>query len=357
MTHFFNLALNEIRKETQDSVSISLKIPDQLKAKFTYTSGQYITLKHKVNNEEVIRSYSLCSSPFEDDFRIGVKKIENGLMSTYLNDELKVDGTLEVMLPEGRFSIHPDKQQEHHYIGVAAGSGITPILSMMKSVLLVELKSTFTLYYVNKNENSVMFQKEIEEYQHRYPENFKVYHLYTRQDQENELLNGRITKERFMDLMRDNKAVQKSDGVFICGPEDMIFDVSAALQDFGYNKDKVHYELFGTPSDKMKALAPLVESQFEGESQVTVIMDGDEFEFSLRDDGAFILDASIANGADAPFSCKGAVCCTCKAQVIEGKAIMDMNYSLSDEEVAEGFILTCQAHPASEKLVVDYDVS
>ena len=357
MTHFFNLKLNEIRKETEDSVSISLKIPDQLKDKFTYDSGQYITLKHKVNNEDVIRSYSLCSSPFENDFRIGVKKIQNGLMSTYLNDELKEEDTLEVMLPEGRFSIHPNKDQEKHYVGVAAGSGITPILSMLKTVLLVELKSTFTLYYVNKNENSVMFQKEIEDYQKRYPENLKVYNLYTRQEQENSLLNGRITKERFMDLMRENKEVPKSDGVFICGPEDMIFDVSAALKDFGYNKDKVHYELFGTPSDKMKELVPQVESNFEGESQVTVIMDGDEFEFPLKNDGAFILDASIENGADAPFSCKGAVCCTCKAQVIEGKATMDMNYSLSDEEVEEGFILTCQARPASEKLVVDYDVS
>jgi ring-1,2-phenylacetyl-CoA epoxidase subunit PaaE len=357
MAHFFNLALNEIRKETQDAVSISIKIPDQLKEKFTYHSGQYITLKHQVNNQDVIRSYSLCSSPFEADFRIGVKKIENGLMSTYLNDELNVDAALEVMIPEGRFSIHPDKDQENHYVGVAAGSGITPILSMIKSVLLVELKSTFTLYYVNKNENSVMFQKEIEQYQHRYPENFKLYNLYTRQDQEKTLLNGRITKEKFMDLMRENKAVPKSDGVFICGPEDMIFDVSAALKDFGYNKDKVHYELFGTPSDKMKALAPQVETEFDGESQVTVIMDAEEFDFPLKNDGDFILDAAIENGADAPFSCKGAVCCTCKAQVIEGEATMDMNYSLSDEEVEEGFILTCQARPASKKLVVDYDVS
>jgi ring-1,2-phenylacetyl-CoA epoxidase subunit PaaE len=357
MTNFFNLELNEIRKETADSVSISLKIPEQLKAKFTYTSGQYITLKHNVNNEDVIRSYSLCSSPFEDDFRIGVKKIENGLMSTYLNDELKDDGTLEVMPPEGRFSIQPDKNQKRNYVGVAAGSGITPILSMIKSVLLVELKSTFTLYYVNKNANSVMFQKEISAYQERYPENFKVYNLYTRQDQENSLLNGRITKERFLELMKENEKVQKSDGVFICGPEDMVFDVSTALKDSAYNKDKIHFELFGTPTDKMKELAPQEESDFEGESQVTVIMDGDEFEFPLRNDGAFILDASIENGADAPFSCKGAVCCTCKAQVIEGKATMDMNYSLSDEEVEEGFILTCQARPASKKLVVDYDVS
>jgi ring-1,2-phenylacetyl-CoA epoxidase subunit PaaE len=357
MTHFFNLELNEIRKETENSVSISLKIPDQLKDKFTYDSGQYITLKHMVNNEEVIRSYSLCSSPFENDFRIGVKKIENGLMSTYLNEGLDLEGSLEVMAPEGRFSIHPDNNVEKHYVGVAAGSGITPILSMIKSVLLVELKSTFTLYYINKDNGSAMFTKEIEEYQHRYPENLKVYNLFTRQDQENALFNGRITKDKFMDLMRENKEVPKSDGIYICGPEDMIFDVSAALKDFGYNKDNVHYELFGTPSDKMKEQAPVVESDFEGESQVTVIMDGDEFEFPLRNDGDFILDASIENGADAPFSCKGAVCCTCKAQVIEGKATMDMNYSLSDEEVEEGFILTCQARPASDILVVDYDVS
>jgi ring-1,2-phenylacetyl-CoA epoxidase subunit PaaE len=182
------------------------------------------------------------------------------------------------MAPEGRFSIHPDNNVEKHYVGVAAGSGITPILSMIKSVLLVELKSTFTLYYINKDSGSAMFTKEIEEYQHRYPENLKVYNLFTRQDQENALFNGRITKDKFMDLMRENKEVPKSDGIYICGPEDMIFDVSAALKDFGYNKDNVHYELFGTPSDKMKDQAPVVESDVEGESQVTVIMEGDEFE-------------------------------------------------------------------------------
>ena len=357
MTHFFNLELNEIRQETPDSVSISIKVPDQLKEKFMYDSGQYITLKHNVDNEDVTRSYSLCSSPFEDDFRIGVKKIENGLMSVYLNEVLKESDTLQVMMPEGRFSIHPDKEKENHYIGIAAGSGITPILSMIKSVLLVELKSTFTLYYVNKDESSMMFKSEIEDYQHRYPENLKVYNLFTRQDQENTLFNGRITKEKFMDLMRQNKDVQKSDDIFICGPEDMIFDVSEALKDFGVDKEKVHFELFGTPSDKMKEDAPKVDSYFSGESQITVIMDGDEFEFPLSSDGDFILDVAIENGADAPFSCKGAVCCTCKAQVIEGKASMDMNYSLSEEEVEEGFILTCQARPASAKLVVDYDVS
>jgi ring-1,2-phenylacetyl-CoA epoxidase subunit PaaE len=357
MTNFFNLEFNEITKETEDSVSISIKIPEQLKETFSYVSGQYITLKHNVNNQEVIRSYSLCSSPFETDFRIGVKKIENGLMSTYLNEDLKVDGSLEVMAPEGNFSIHPNKKAKKNYVGVAAGSGITPILSMLKSVLLEETRSTFTLYYVNKTERTSMFKNEIEDYLNRYPKNLKVVNLYTQQNQENPLFNGRITKEKFENLMKDNKKIQKSDGVFICGPEDMIFDVSTALTDAGCNKDIINYELFGTPVDKMKQDAPQVETDFEGESQVTVIMDGDEFEFPLRNDGNFILDASIENGADAPFSCKGAVCCTCKAQVIEGKAIMDMNYALSDEEVEEGFILTCQARPASAKLVVDYDVS
>lgn len=356
MTHFFNLTINEIRKETANSVSISLNIPDQLKGKFTYDSGQYITLKHIVNNEDVIRSYSLCSSPFEDDFRIGVKKIEGGKMSTYLNDELTENDSLEVMLPEGRFSIHPDENIEKHYIGIAAGSGITPVLSMIKSVLLMELKSTFTLYYVNKDKASVMFQGEIETYLHKYPDNFKVINLFTREETENSLYKGRIDKDKFMELMRHNKEVQKSDGIYICGPEDMIFDVNAALQDFGVSKDKVHYELFGTPTDKMKNETSKEESDFSGVSQVKVIMDGEDFEFDLANDGDFVLDAAMNAGADAPFSCKGAVCCTCKAQVLEGKVTMDMNYSLSDEEVANGFILTCQARPASENVVIDYDV-
>jgi ring-1,2-phenylacetyl-CoA epoxidase subunit PaaE len=356
MANFYDIKVKEIKKETEDSVSISLEIPKELKETFTYSSGQYITLKQIINKEEVIRSYSLCSSPLEEDFRIGVKVVPGGLMSTFLNKELSENESLQVMSPDGGFIVKPKQDEAKKYIGIAAGSGVTPILSMMKTVLLAEPKSTFTLYYVNKAAESTMFKKNIEEFEARFPETLKVYRLFTQQNQENPLYNGRIDEVKFNSLMEENKEIVSSDGVYICGPEGMIYDVTTSLTEGGYSKDKIHYELFGTPVDKMKVDAPAVESDFDGESQITAIMDGEEFEFTLRSDEDFILDASMEQGVDAPFSCKGAVCCTCKAQVIEGKATMDLNYALSEEEVEEGFILTCQARPASAKLVVDFDV-
>jgi ring-1,2-phenylacetyl-CoA epoxidase subunit PaaE len=356
MANFYDIKVKEIKKETQDSVSISFDIPSELKEMFNYSSGQYITLKQQLNQEEVIRSYSLCSSPLEEDFRIGVKVVPGGLMSTFLNKDLFDGQSLKVMSPEGNFVVKPFQDESRNYVGIAAGSGVTPILSMMKTVLLGEPKSTFTLYYANKTEDSTMFKSEIEEFEARFPNQLKVYRLFTQENQANSLYHGRIDQPKFSALMAENKEIVSADGVYICGPEGMIYDVSKSLTETGYSKDKIHYELFGTPVDKMKVDAPEIVSDFEGESQVTAIMDGEEFEFTLSNDDAFILDASMDNGVDAPFSCKGAVCCTCKAQVIEGKATMDLNYALSEEEVEEGFILTCQARPASAKLVVDFDV-
>jgi len=357
MTHFFNLELNEIKKETDSSVSISLNIPAQLKDKFTYKSGQYITIKHEINGEEVVRSYSLCSSPCENDFRIGVKKIENGKMSVFLNEILKETESLEVMPPEGNFIIDIDADNNKHYVGVAAGSGITPILSMIKTVLLSEPKSRFTLYYSNRTKNTSMFSEEVELLVKEYPESFNAFNIYSREEVIEPLYKGRITKEKFVELMNLNEKISTTTEFFICGPEAMIFEVNEAVKEFGVDENRIHYELFGAPTDKMKKETVDSGSSFKGKSQVTVIMDGEDFDFELESDGDFVLDAAMDAGADAPFSCKGAVCCTCKAQVLEGEVVMEMNYSLSDEEVKNGFILTCQAHPASEKVVIDYDVT
>jgi len=350
-TMFSKLKVKEIRKETNDTVSIAFEIPNDLRSEFSYKSGQYITVKSDVSGEDIRRAYSLCSSPYDDDFRIGVKKVESGKMSTFLNEDLKEGAELEVMAPAGNFVI---REGNKNIVAFAAGSGITPILSMVKSIL--KIGGNFTLFYGNKSSSETIFKTELDSLKNEFSDKFNLHYIYSREEFGNKLYEGRIDTDKTTLLMKENLNLLKSDGFYMCGPEDMILNVSTALKELGVGENKIHFELFTAPTIKNDN-AEVVASDFLGESQVTVIMDGDEFEFPLKSDGDFILDVAIENGADAPFSCKGAVCCTCKAQVIEGKAIMEMNYSLSDEEVADGFILTCQAHPASEKLVVDYDVT
>lgn len=348
---FNKLIVKEIKKETNDTVSVAFEIPNVLKSDFSYLSGQYVTIKSIIGEEDVRRAYSLCSAPFEDDFRIGVKKVITGKMSTFLNENLKVGDELEVMSPIGNFLI--EKTSETN-VAFAAGSGITPILSMIKSSL--KAGGNFTLFYGNKTASETIFKAELDNLKNSYPSQFNLHYIYSRESVGNTLYEGRIDKKKALGLLKENVELLKVEGFYMCGPEEMIFNVSDSLKDLDVAESKIHFELFTAPTAK-ESDSPQMVSDFSGESQVTVIMDGDEFEFPLSSDGDFILDVAIENGADAPFSCKGAVCCTCKAQVVEGKAVMEMNYSLSDEEVAEGFVLTCQAHPASEKLVVDYDVS
>ena len=349
MSQFKNLKVKDVRKETTDTVSVAFEITSDLKTDFTYKSGQYITIRTTNNGNELRRSYSLCSSPDEEDYRIAVKKIVSGKMSSFLNDSLKAGDILEVMPPMGNFYIEPVKANR---VGFAAGSGITPIISMIKTTLLSQ--GVFTLFYSNKTSESTIFKEELDALVKKYPDNFRLHYLYTRETLQDPLFEGRITKEKCTELIKENIDLLRSDGFYICGPEEMIFGIADALKESGVGKDKIHYELFTTTtSAKEKPVQP---DEYSGQSSVTVIMDGDEIEFDLTGNGDSILDAAIEHGVDAPYSCKGAVCCTCKAQVIEGKVMMDMNYSLSDQEVEEGFILTCQAHPVSEKVVVDFDV-
>lgn len=352
MSLFKTVKVKEIRKETSDAVSVAFNVNISANPEFEYKSGQYITIKKLINGEDVRRSYSLSSAPNENDFRIAVKKIEGGKMSSFLNDNLKEGEDIEVMLPAGNFALNPENSK--HYVGFAAGSGITPIISMIKSALS-STDSKFTLYYGNKTDASTIFKKELDQLATENPDRLKLNYIYSKQVSANKLFEGRITKEKFEEFLREDIALLKADGFYLCGPEQMINEVSERLSYLGVDKNKVHFELFTAPTNKEEDKI-IAENNFSGTSKITAIMDGEEIEFDLASNGDFILDAAIEHGIDAPFSCKGAVCCTCKAQVIEGKAVMDMNYSLSDAEVEEGFILTCQSHPASEKVIVDFDV-
>ena len=337
MSKFHKLKIDKIKQITNDSVEIFFEVPQNLKSNFLFTAGQYITISTEINNEEVRRSYSLCSCANSNILSIGVKRIENGLMSNYLTKDLKVGDFLNVMQPNGSFCLNDEKT----VVAICAGSGITPILSMLKSN-----ERNFTLIYGNKSQSSSMFLDEINKM------NISTYYTYTRENVEgcyntridNNLLKSILSKQNYLN----------ADGYFICGPGDMIELVEKFLLNNGVDKSKIHFEKF-TSNNNNKSLEIVSDTVDQIISNVTVVMDGDEFDYQLSSNGESILDSAMNVGADVPYSCKGGVCCTCKAKVIEGKAMMTENFSLSEEEVEEGFILTCMAHPITEKIVVDFD--
>ena len=352
MPEFHSLNVKEIKKETSDTVSISFDVPAELKNVYKFTPGQYLTLKLEVNNEECRRSYSICSSS-DEDITVAVKKVENGIVSTYLNEVLKVNDKIDVMTPEGNFTLQPDQTNKRKFVGFAAGSGITPIMSMIKQLKMDEVESSFTLFYSNKTDNDVIFKDTLEELA---GDKLKVNYIYSRQKINNPLFEGRISKSKATELIKADLSCLNADAFYLCGPEEMIFNVKAALEEFGVLDTKIKFELFTTPvlmAEKQENQE--VDENFDGEALVTVIYDDEEVEFNLNKDGDSILDAAMDNDMDVPFSCKGAVCCTCKAKVTEGKVIMDANYALSDQEVEDGFVLACQSHPASAKVTLDFD--
>ena len=351
MSMFHSLKVIDIKNETSDTVSVAFEIPEGDKSTFDYTSGQYLTLKFNINGNEERRSYSMCSSPFSGEpIRIAVKRVDKGLVSNHINDVIKVGDQIEVMSPQGNFTLETSLEQKT-YVAFAAGSGITPIWSMIKSVLDNEPGSKFVLFYGNKTSDSIIFKNEIDSLT---GDRLSVYHILSREETGNSITNGRIDKNKATELLKSNLDLLKSKAFFMCGPEEMIFNVKDVLQNLGVSEDKIKFELFTTPV-LLAAEKEVEVSNFTGTAKVKVIYDEEEITFDLSSDGENVLEAAMKHDVDAPFSCKGAVCCTCKAKVTEGKMIMDANYALSDEEVAEGFVLACQAHPASENVVLDFD--
>lgn len=338
MRQLHPLVISKINRLTSDAVEIVFAIPDDLTSTFEFIAGQYITISATINNETVRRAYSLCSDPKSGEVAVGVKKVYKGKMSTFLTEEVKVGNVLDVMPPKGRFILE-DQQQ---VVGICAGSGVTPILSMMKSI---QNPADFTLVYGNKTPKETMFLEEINKM------DITSHFAYSRENVAG-CFHSRINKELLSELAEEASFLA-ADAYYICGPGEMIDMAAAFLLEKGVEKSKIHFERF-TAAKKEKPTTAAVETP-EIMSNITVIMDGDEFDYTLSSKGESILDSAMQQGADVPFSCKGAVCCTCKAKVMEGKAIMDENYSLSEEEVDEGYILTCQAHPITENIVVDFD--
>ncbi len=353
--HFHPITIKEVKKETADCVSILFDIPGNLQQQFAFTQGQNVTLRAFLNGEEVRRTYSLCSSPLDRTFRVAVKKVEGGLFSVHANDLLKAGDTLELMPPIGKFNTELNHSNKKNYVAFAAGSGITPLLSIIKTTLLTEPESSFTLVYGNKSKNSIIFKEELEALKNKFLHRFQLIHVLSRERTDAEINFGRIDSAK-CSLLFDKVIDIRADEFFICGPEEMIFTVKDFLESRQIDKKKIHFELFNTTKTKQPKVTNQQPASTSPKSSITVKLDGRSFDFDLPFNGNNILDAALQQGADLPYACKGGVCCTCKAKLIEGEVDMDVCWGLEHEEIEQGFILTCQSHPKTEKVVVDFDV-
>ena len=356
MSKFHSIKIKNIRRETPDCVSVAFDIPEHLKEEYAYKQGQYITLKMNLDGEELRRSYSACSSPVADaDLRIAVKAVANGRVSTYLNNGVSVGDTVEVMTPMGNFYTEMPASTAQHYVAFAAGSGITPVLSLLKTAMVTHPENTFSLFYGNKSTADIIFRQELNDLVVKYEERLQVHHILSREQTTDPLFQGRISPEKCVDLLTRFKEIQHADAYFICGPFDMTMGLKDKLIEFGVPKERVHFELFTT--DTKPEITPPVDAALTAvmtDAKVLIILDGEETEITVRPNET-ILDAALDAGLDAPYACTGGSCCTCRAKAIEGSARMDVNYALTESEVAEGYILTCQSHPTTPTMKVDYD--
>jgi ring-1,2-phenylacetyl-CoA epoxidase subunit PaaE len=357
MAKFFPLVVADIYKDTDDCSVVTFEVPSDIQSEFQFKQGQHLTLRAQIGNQDVRRSYSLCSSPLDNKWQVAVKKIDGGLFSTFVNDQLKSGDKLEVMAPEGRFFKDCTPQTAKNYIAFAAGSGITPILSIIKTHLASEPQSTFKLFYLNRNVKSIIFKEEIESLKNVYFNRFEIFHFLTKEHRDMPLFNGRFTEEKMKTITSRIFDPKEIDDCFICGPESMIFLIRDSLVEAGMSKDKIHFELFTTGNSvaQQQQVNKVLEKKVEG-TEVTIIDGGKEFHFTMSKEFDNILDGALSAGADLPFACKGGVCSTCRCKIVEGEAEMKINYALDESELARNFILSCQAVPTSKKLVVDFDV-
>ncbi|MCA0131314.1 ferredoxin--NADP reductase [Winogradskyella alexanderae] len=350
MSQFHSLKIKSIDRVTNKSVAITFDIPEMLIEKFSFDAGQYITLKVKINGEEIRRDYSICSSKNSGNLTVAVKAVENGTFSAYANERLKVDDLIEVAEPNGRFIFKANQAKTRIIAAFAAGSGITPILSIAKTLLEDEPFSNFILVYGNKTAKEAMFSEDLIQLKNVYGNRFHVHFIYSQTQEENALF-GRIDKG-IVNLILKNKYKDVSiEKFYLCGPEQMIHTVTDALLENQIKKNNILYELFTSPTEES---VQATNSIAEGNSNIKVIVDDEEFEFEMSKKQT-ILEASLKQDIDAPYSCQGGICSSCIARLTEGKAEMRQNNILTDSEVAEGLILTCQAHPTSDMVVVDYD--
>jgi ring-1,2-phenylacetyl-CoA epoxidase subunit PaaE len=356
MSKFYPLTVSKVKHETRDAIAVTFDVPPELKDTFAYRQGQYLTLRTTINGEDVRRSYSICSAVHDAQLRVAIKRCSGGLFSSWANESLQPGATLDVMPPSGNFNVPLDAASSRHYLAFAAGSGITPILSIVKTTLQAEPHSRFTIVYGNRASSSVIFRDELTDLKDQYMGRLRLVYVMSREQQDIELFNGRITEDKCNQFLRQWIDIRDIDIAFICGPEDMMHGVSRALQEAGLPKEQIRIELFAASAPPRERKPRSVESAARNLTEVTVIMDGNAASFTMDKDKESLLDAGLRAGLDMRYSCKGGVCSTCRCKVLDGEVEMDVNYALEDYEVARGFVLSCQSFPVTDKVVVDFDI-
>jgi ring-1,2-phenylacetyl-CoA epoxidase subunit PaaE len=350
---FHPLRVSAITELTDDAVCISFEVPAELAAAYDFVQGQHVTLRTSMTGDDIRRSYSICAPAGSGTLRIGVKVLPGGHFSGFAAEGLAVGDEIEVMTPIGRFNTPLDQANVKHYCAIAAGSGITPILSIVATTLAVEPRSRVTLLFANRTSRSVMFLEELEDLKDRYPGRFHLIHVLSREAQDAELLSGRLDKARLTKITETLVPVETVDEWFLCGPYDMVIDLRDALVEAGASKEHIHSELFHVekaPPSRVTSAADAGSG-----SKVTINLDGRRSTFRLKGDDVSVLEAALAVRSDAPFACRGGVCGTCRAKVTEGAVVMDTNYALEPDEMAAGYVLTCQSHPTTETVGLDFD--
>jgi ring-1,2-phenylacetyl-CoA epoxidase subunit PaaE len=357
MARFHALQVTDIRRDTRDAVVVTLKPEAADQDAFDFIQGQYLTFRRDFDGEELRRSYSICAGKDDGCLKVGIKRVEGGAFSTWANEELKVGDRLDVMPPMGRFFAELEPEKVKSYLGFAGGSGITPVLSIIKTVLAREPKSTFTLIYANRQTSSIMFREELEDLKNTYLGRFSVIHILETETQDIDLFTGRIDAEKMDLLFRLWVDAEEVDMAFICGPEPMMLTIADSLRKHGLSDEQIRFELFASsqPGRAKARTMSQATAAGAGTCEVSVTLDGCTRNFQMEKNGTSVLEAAIANSMDAPFSCKAGVCSTCRAKVIEGEVEMEVNHALEDYEVRAGYVLSCQCIPVSDKVVISYD--
>lgn len=356
MSRFHSMIIKQVRTETRDVVSIVFDVPAELQDEFRYTQGQHLVMRTVLDGEEIRRSYSICTGVADNELRVAIKKVAGGRFSAFANERLQPGHRLDVMPPAGQFRTTLDPARHGNYLAVAAGSGITPILSIIKTTLHAEPHSHFTLVYGNRSSAEALFREQLEDLKNRFLQRLNLIFMFSREPQDVELYNGRIDAEKCEQLFSRWLHVKTLDAAFICGPQEMTEAVRNSLEAKGMDSQRIHFELFGAVNDGRKREAREAARQLDADkSQITVISDGRALVFDLPRNTVSVLDAGNAMGAELPYSCKAGVCSTCKCKVIAGEVEMDSNHSLEDYELAAGYVLSCQTFPLSQEVVLDFD--
>lgn len=355
MNKFYEVRVASVRRETRDATVVTFAVPESLADQFRYLQGQHLTLRTEINGEDIRRSYSICSAVQDDTLRIAIKRVPGGLFSTWANDGLKPGHSIELMPPSGHFNVTLSPENRKHYIAFAAGSGITPVFSIIKTTLIAEPQSQVTLVYGNRSSSSVIFKEELADLKDVYRERLNLVFILSREQQDIDLFNGRIDRAKCDALLEKWIDPADIDTAFLCGPLGMMEDVSASLHAHGLHKAQIKMELFATSLGQTPRPAPVHQVLGHNECQVTVIQDGRTRQFAMEKNTQTVLEAGLAQGIELPYSCKGGICSTCRGKVTEGEVDMDASFALEDYEIARGFRLLCQSYPVSDRLIVDFD--